>query len=109
MEYFINPKALSKIIDHSKKELVLIFKHSLTCPVSIRAYERIFEGLKNGNVKYPVYLVIVQNNRDLSNNIAQTIDITHESPQIILVKDGKAIYSASHDNIQVENIPKNIS
>ncbi len=106
MKKFLHPKLIREIIDYSKKEPVLIFKHSLTCPISIGAYGRIVEGLEKNTISYPIYIVIVQKNRDLSSEIAREFNVVHQSPQIILVKDGKAVYDDSYNNIQVENIPK---
>jgi len=106
MKKFLHPNSLSEIIKHSNKEPILIFKHSLTCPISANAYNGIEEGNKKDLIPYPIYLVIVQKERNLSNEIAQTFGITHESPQIILIKNGKALYNTSHRNIQVKNIPK---
>jgi len=40
--------------------------------------------------------------RDVSNSIAEQLEIYHQSPQMILVKDGKAIYNASHGSIDVD-------
>lgn len=106
MKHFIQPISLNQIIDESKKQPVLIFKHSLTCPISAGAFNRIAQGLEKGLILYPVYIVIVQKNKELSNQIAEILNVIHESPQLILVKDAKVVYNVSHYNIQVEDIPK---
>jgi bacillithiol system protein YtxJ len=64
------------------------------------------QGLDKGLIPYPIYIIIVQKDRELSNKIAEILGVVHESPQLILVKDGKAMYDVSHVNIQVEDIPK---
>lgn len=106
MEHFKHTTSINEIIELSRKEPLLIFKHSLTCPVSAGAYKRMIEGLEKGLILYPTYIVIVQKDRELSNEIAKKLEVIHESPQLILVRDEKAVYDTSHSNIQVENIPK---
>ena len=105
MKNFLKPTTLLEIIEHSVKEPVLVFKHSLTCPISAGAYIRMNHGIEKKLIKYPVYIVVVQEKRELSNEIEQILNITHESPQIILIKNKQAIYDASHSDIQVNNIP----
>ena len=105
MKNFLYPTTLSEIIEHSVKEPVLVFKHSLTCLISAGAYIRMNHGIEKKLIRYPVYIVIVQEERQLSNEIEQVFGIIHESPQIILIKNKQAIYDASHSDIQVNNIP----
>ena len=84
---------LEKLIDRSKQRPVVIFKHSLTCPISASAFERMkgYDG--------DVDLVEVQRARALSNEIAQRLGVRHESPQIIIVRNGQVIFDASHFKI----------
>jgi bacillithiol system protein YtxJ len=55
----------------------------------------------------PVYLDLIAY-RDISNKIASDLDVTHQSPQVLIVKDGKCTYQASHSQIDVEDIKQNI-
>ncbi|MBL4662003.1 MAG: bacillithiol system redox-active protein YtxJ, partial [Flavobacteriaceae bacterium] len=55
----------------------------------------------------PVYLDLIAY-RDLSNKIATDLGVMHQSPQILIVKDGKCTYQASHSQIDVEDIKQNI-
>jgi bacillithiol system protein YtxJ len=78
-----------------KKDSFLLIKHSLTCPVSGAAFEEYENFLKeNGDVN-TAYLA-VQEARPLSNYIAETYNIKHESPQAILFKNGEPAWNASH-------------
>jgi bacillithiol system protein YtxJ len=70
----------------------LVFKHSTTCPVSAEAAREV-RGLDAG---LPVYQVNVREQRDLSNWVAAEYGVTHQSPQLILVRGGKAVRSWSH-------------
>ena len=86
------------------EESYFLFKHSATCPISSSAHNSV--ATAEDNINLPVYMVVVQNNRGLSNEIEQHFGIRHESPQLILVRDGKAAWNASHYSITVSTIEK---
>jgi len=76
---------------------VFVFKHSTACPVSAAAYHRVADYLQDaGGAAPPFFLVKVIESRPLSNDIAKALGVTHQSPQLILVKDGQALWDASH-------------
>ena len=77
---------------------VVLFKHSITCPISTNVYAEISEADAEIN------LVVVQKTRNISDSIAEKTGIRHESPQAIVLKNGKAIYHASHYDITEEEI-----
>ncbi len=81
----------------SQQQPVLVLKHSATCPVSAGAYVA-YEALE-GDAP-PRYVVTVQSDRAVSDFIAQTLDVRHESPQAILVDAGTAVWTASHNRIR---------
>jgi bacillithiol system protein YtxJ len=84
----------------SHEKSVFVFKHSTTCSISGGAYRRVAAWMKErGAAAPPVYLVKVIERRPVSQQIAQQTKVTHESPQIILLQDGKAVWSTSHDQI----------
>ncbi|HKO43605.1 MAG TPA: bacillithiol system redox-active protein YtxJ [Pyrinomonadaceae bacterium] len=89
---------LEKLIDRSKQRPVVIFKHSLTCPISASAFERMksYDG--------DVDLVEVQRARSLSDEIAQRLGVRHESPQIIIVRNGQVLWDASHFQITADKV-----
>ncbi|MFT5281089.1 MAG: bacillithiol system protein YtxJ [Flavobacteriaceae bacterium] len=109
MKDFKKAETVEEILEHSEKEPVIVLKHSLTCPISLAAHERVVAGLKEDEVQYPIYLVIMQEEKELSTDLAQKLDVKHESPQLIVVHHGNSAYDASHHDIRVEDIPKNIS
>jgi bacillithiol system protein YtxJ len=84
---------LEAVFAKSSEKPVALFKHSMTCPISLDVYQEI------RNVEGEVNVVVVQTARSLSNEIAARTGIRHESPQAIVLKDGKAIYHASHYDI----------
>lgn len=93
---------LAELFDKSVNEPVVLFKHSTTCPISLGVYEEI------SNAKTDVNIVIVQQSRDISNEIATRTDIRHESPQAIVLKNGVPIYSASHYDITAQDIENSL-
>lgn len=93
---------LDELFEKSKETPVVIFKHSLTCPISTDASTQM--SIVDGDV----HLVIVQVSRNISNEIAVRTNIRHESPQLIVLRDGKPVYHASHYQITADNLNKNL-
>lgn len=93
---------LDELFEKSKETPVVIFKHSLTCPISTDASTQM--SIVDGDVN----LVIVQVSRNISNEIAVRTNIRHESPQLIVLKDGKPVYHASHYQITADNLSKHL-
>lgn len=60
------------------------------------------------NVITPYYLDL-KSFRDISNAIAEKFSVHHESPQVLLIKDGECIYDASHMDISVEELKESIA
>lgn len=93
---------LETLFQKSFETPVALFKHSVTCPISADVYRAISQ------VDGEINLVIVQRARDVSNAIAEKTGIRHESPQAIILKDGKAVFNASHYNIEAEEISEKL-
>jgi bacillithiol system protein YtxJ len=87
-----------QLLEQSKTNPVLIFKHSTQCPISGEAYEE-FKEFAESTGELACGLVLVIENRAVSNVIAERLNIRHESPQAIVVKDGHAAWHASHWSI----------
>ncbi len=92
-----------------EKENFLIFKHSPTCPISGWACKQVHQVIWSDTSETPLYQVNVIDQRDISQYIAKDLDITHESPQIIWVKNKKVIHHASHFDITTEFLNKLIT
>lgn len=94
---------LSDIIKRSYEKPQLIFKHSTSCPISAVVKSR-FEGDWKKNELLgmdQLYLLDLLSYRAISNEIAAKFNIRHESPQILVINQAKAIYDASHASISV--------
>ena len=78
-----------------------LLKHSNTCSISLSALEAVEAHLAR-HPEQSVGMVVVQTHRPLSNLIATRLGITHQSPQLFLLKDGKVAWQASHWSITAE-------
>jgi bacillithiol system protein YtxJ len=89
---------LEELFKLSQKKPVVIFKHSTTCPISAAAYQQMEQ------MQDEVSLIVVQQSRDLSLEIEERTGIRHESPQAIILRNGKAAWHTSHWNITAEAV-----
>jgi bacillithiol system protein YtxJ len=94
---------LEQLLERSKTNPVLIFKHSTQCPVSAHSYEE-FMTFAESSTDLPCGVVLVIEDRGLSNTIEQRLNVRHESPQAILVIGGRAIWHASHWSITADSL-----
>lgn len=90
--------SLEELTGRSKDRPIVIFKHSLTCPISSAAYDRM-EGFDG-----EVALVEVQRARPLSTEIERRLGVAHESPQVIVLSQGQVVWNASHFQITAEAV-----
>jgi bacillithiol system protein YtxJ len=88
-------------------EQLLLLKHSSTCSISEAAYEE-YERFTNEHKDLKTYYLIVQDDRPLSNHIAETFHIKHESPQAILFKNNDVVWHASHRKITYDSLAEAI-
>ncbi|SDK44067.1 bacillithiol system redox-active protein YtxJ [Sediminibacillus albus] len=84
----------------------ILFKHSLTCPISAEAKREFDLFCKETDT--PVFILYVQKARDLSNEIAFLYSVKHESPQILIFKNNQVIWSDSHSNIKHDLITRQV-
>lgn len=98
---------LNEIITISNEKPVAIFKHSTRCSVSRMALKQ-FENEFNISDKVTPYFLDLIAYREISNAIADRFEVTHQSPQLILIKGGKAIYNVSHSDIDAGELRKKV-
>jgi bacillithiol system protein YtxJ len=99
---------LEQLLDRSKTDPVLIFKHSTQCAISTQAYEE-FTDFAKGVPGLICGAVLVVENRKLSNAIAERFGIRHESPQALLIKDGRVLWHASHWSISSDSLSEAVA
>lgn len=97
---------LDEIKSISGDRSVLIFKHSTRCSISATALARLERNWKNNGNVTPYFLDLITY-RQISNKIAEMFQIEHESPQALLIKNGKCVYDASHMSISFDEIANN--
>ncbi len=85
-----------ELMKNSWEQPFILFKMSLTCSASLTAKKEL-QKLKS---ELPIYVVYVQNDREVSNLIESDIGVQHESPQLLILKDGKGIWQATHYHIK---------
>lgn len=98
---------LQEIEAISNEKPVVIFKHSTRCSISRMALKQ-FEREFNLNDTVDAYFLDLIEHRDISNEIAQKFNVYHESPQLILIKNGKAVYDVSHSDIDAEALKNKV-
>lgn len=96
-------------ISNNAEQTCLIFKHSIRCPVSGMAKRTIEYGGTSIPAGIPIYYLDLINYRDISNAVAERWQVKHESPQVLLVKGATCIFHASHSDIEVEELLKQLS
>ena len=80
----------------------VIFKHNTTCPISKGARQRFEQDADALKDVQSVYFLDLLEYRDLSNAIEEQFDVKHQSPQLLLIKDGKCTYTEALSDISVE-------
>ncbi|HYP25790.1 MAG TPA: bacillithiol system redox-active protein YtxJ [Blastocatellia bacterium] len=103
-----NLEELEEAIKESKERPVLFFKHSSTCPISARAFREFKNHLEEADSGVSYKLVTVQVARPVSNEIAQRLQVRHETPQAILVREGREVWNASHFSITSNSLEEAI-
>ena len=91
-------ESLDRFISDAGENPAIVFKHSNTCGVSARVYREVSQ------VTRPVAVVVVQRARHVSDEIARRFGIQHETPQALVVRGEKVLWSASHYAVKAQAI-----
>lgn len=84
-------------------ETALVFKHSTRCPISAGA-RREMDSLLHGGEPVPVYLVDVNGQREVSDYVAERTGVAHQSPQVIVLRAGRAGWHADRFDITADAV-----
>jgi bacillithiol system protein YtxJ len=95
---------LEAAIVESRERPVLLFKHSRTCGVSCEALDALRAHVEDGALRAVYKLITVQSHRAVSDEASARLGIRHETPQAILLRDGRAVWNASHFRITKERL-----
>ena len=99
------PNQLAQLDEESKNERVVIFKHSTRCNISSAALNRIERKWKEEDdaLVKPYYLDLLSY-RQLSYEIAEKYGVEHQSPQVLIIENGKCIFSTTHFDITYDSL-----
>jgi|SRR5687767_1792350 bacillithiol system protein YtxJ len=105
---------LDRLLSESHTRPLLLFKHSYSCGVSAEALDELVDHLNadmlTAGLPEPQYaLVTVQTHRDVSNAVTAKLGVRHETPQALLVRDGRVVWAASHFRVTADAMKKALS
>ena len=95
---------LDQIVDLSKNKNIVLFKHSTRCSISTIAKMRLEEEWNISKDDFEKYYLDLIRYRNISNEISERFQVHHESPQILVIRNGEAIYDVSHLDISILDI-----
>jgi len=95
---------LDAAIDESRERPVLLFKHSRFCGVSCEALDELQSHISRHDGPTAYKMITVQTHRPISDAAASRLGIRHETPQAILLRDGKVVWNASHFRITADQL-----
>ncbi len=99
---------LIELVKESHEKPVILLKHSTRCSISSMALSRLQNYWDIAEeTATPVYLDLIAY-RSISNKIESTFGVMHQSPQILIIKNGKCTYNTSHNQISVDAIKSNL-
>jgi len=93
-----------QLLESSSARPLLLFKYSSTCGISAQALDELVAYLNKRPAEATYGIVTVQTHRNVSNAIARTLDVRHETPQMLLIRDARVVWSASHYQITSEAV-----
>jgi bacillithiol system protein YtxJ len=100
---------LEAAIAESLERPVLLFKHSRTCGISCEALDELRAHVEDGALRAAYKMITVQSHRRVSDEAATRLGVRHETPQAILLRDGRPVWSASHFRITKRQLDAAIS
>ncbi len=98
---------LNQIRENSRETPIMIFKHSTSCSTSNMVKSRLERNWNQEEMKHvqPYYLDLL-GYREISNIISRQYNIRHESPQVLIIRGGEAVYNLSHFEIDYASVQK---
>jgi len=97
-----NEEQLEEIKQKSNERPQLIFKHSTRCAISSVAKNRLDKSSRPNGMDF--YFLDLIKHRNISNKISKEFNVYHESPQVLIIKNGESIYDESHSAIDMQEI-----
>jgi bacillithiol system protein YtxJ len=98
---------LNEILEQSKIKPQVIFKHSARCSISAMAKGRLERSAPPENADF--YFLDLIAHRNISNKISSKFNVFHESPQVLLIRNGECVYDESHASISMDEIKEQVA
>ncbi len=95
-----------EIIEKSRSKAQVIFKHSTRCSISSMAKSRLERSIVPDNTDF--YFLDLIAHRNISTKVADEFNVFHESPQILLIKNGECVYDESHGAISMDDLEEQL-
>jgi len=92
----------------SQERPVAIFKHSVRCGISAMAKHQLESDWDFSPDELTFYYLDLIRRRPLSNQIAETFGVTHQSPQLIVISRGEVVYHTSHHMVSSQTLRKTL-
>lgn len=99
---------LNELITESSSIPIVIYKHSSRCGLSFMTENKLEEGWEMLQPKVRLYFLDLIRYREISTAVAERFNVRHQSPQILIIKNGNCVYNTSHHEINVNTILKNL-
>ncbi len=99
-QFVVSMEEWSSIVKDSFTQPQFIFKHSTRCSISSMALNRVEASSELLQTNGKLFIVDVVNNRNISNQIEESLNVQHESPQFLLIVNGKCVFDQSHYSIK---------
>ncbi|MBC2724467.1 bacillithiol system redox-active protein YtxJ [Desulfosporosinus sp.] len=101
-----SPQDLEGILEESRLRKIIIFKHSTACPTSARAWQEVQDFIQESSDEILVVMIKVIESRSISNQLAETLGVKHQSPQVLLLSNRQILWHTSHQTVTQTNIKK---
>jgi bacillithiol system protein YtxJ len=98
--------ALDAAIAESCERPVLVFKHSRSCGISCEALDELHTHMATAGVGASYKLITLQSHRLVSEAAAERLSVRHETPQALLIRDGRVVWKASHFRITADELSR---
>ena len=103
------PQDAERILELSRQELVVVYKHSPICSISEMAIEEFREFVSLNQAPLSLYQVDVISARPASQRLEAVTGIRHESPQVLVLSGGAVVWHASHRRVRAEDLAAQIT
>ena len=99
---------LDAALEESRTRPVLVFKHSRSCGISCEALDELHAHVERASAGTAYKMITVQSHRNVSDQLAKRLGVRHETPQAILIRDGRPVWTASHFKVTADELDRNL-